>query len=48
MLHDRDTIRDELLDDIYATPDLSKPLPKYKFPNNEERAGTSISLFTTN
>ncbi len=38
MLHDRDTIRDELLDDIYATPDLSKPLPKYKFPNNEERA----------
>ncbi len=38
MLHDKDQVREELLDDIYATPDLSKPMPKYKFPKHEERA----------
>ncbi|WP_320171039.1 glutamate decarboxylase [Maridesulfovibrio sp.] len=38
MLHERDRIREELLDDVYATPDLAVVLPKYKFPKQEQRA----------
>lgn len=35
MLHEKDKIREELLDDIYASSDLSLTLPKYKFPKEE-------------
>ncbi len=35
-LHERDNVRDKLLDDIYASNDLSVRMPKYKFPNKEE------------
>ncbi|WP_320174020.1 glutamate decarboxylase [Maridesulfovibrio sp.] len=35
MLHEKDKIRAELLDDIYASSDLSLTMPKYKFPEEE-------------
>ncbi len=34
-LHEKDTIRHQLLDDIYASSDLSVSMPKYKFPDTE-------------
>ena len=34
-LHNRDSVRDKLLDDVYASSDLSVRLPKYKFPKEE-------------
>ncbi len=34
-LHHKDSIRDDLLDDVYASNDLSVSMPKYKFPKNE-------------
>ena len=37
-LHQRDTVRDDLLDDIYASSDLSVSMPKYKMPENEHDA----------
>ncbi len=35
-LHEKDNVREELMDDIYASPDLSVKLPKYKFPDTME------------
>jgi glutamate decarboxylase len=34
-LHEKDTVRDNLLDDVYSSADLSVRMPKYKFPENE-------------
>ncbi|MCF8033958.1 MAG: glutamate decarboxylase [Desulfarculaceae bacterium] len=36
-LHAKEHVRDNLLDDIYATSDLSVAMPKYKFPAGENR-----------
>ena len=35
MLHERDSIRDELLDDVFASADLTVALPKYRMPDRE-------------
>ena len=35
-LHDRDKVREKLLDDVYASDDLLANTPKYKFPENEK------------
>ena len=35
-LHERNTVRDNFLDDIYASTDLLVRMPKYKFPKNEQ------------
>ncbi len=35
MLHEKNTIRDNLLDDVFASADLSLRTPKYKFPEEE-------------
>ncbi|HLR29367.1 MAG TPA: glutamate decarboxylase, partial [Paenalcaligenes sp.] len=35
-LHDKDSIRKNLLDDIYASSDLSVALPKYQMPSAEQ------------
>ena len=32
-LHDKNSIRHRIEDEIYASTDLSVRLPKYKFPN---------------
>jgi glutamate decarboxylase len=37
-IHEKDKIRGELLDDIYASSDLSIVMPKYKFPKKEHAA----------
>lgn len=37
-LHAKDSIRDEQLNDVYATTDLSVSMPKYKFPDQEHDA----------
>ena len=31
-LHERDTVRDELEDCVFADRDLTRPVPKYRFP----------------
>jgi len=35
-LHEKDKVRANLLDDIYASTDLSVRMPKYKFPKDEQ------------
>ena len=35
-LHEKDTVRANLLDDIFASTDLSVRMPKYKFPKDEQ------------
>ena len=34
-LHEKDTVRANSLDDVYASTDLSVRMPKYKFPEEE-------------
>src|SRR5271170_5729517 len=34
-LHDRETVRDELLDCIYASAEMNVEIPKYKFPKSQ-------------
>ena len=36
MLHDKNSVRDNLEDEVYASADLSVSLPKYKFPDTEQ------------
>ena len=35
-LHEKDSIKPNLLDDLYASSDLSVRMPKYKFPEDEQ------------
>ncbi len=37
-LHEKNTVRNNLLDDVYASSDLAKKIPRYKFPQKEENA----------
>jgi len=37
-LHEKDKVRDNLLDDVYASADLSVSMPKYVFPEKEHEA----------
>jgi len=37
-LHGKDEVRDRLNDDVYASPDLSVPMPKYRIPDEEHSA----------
>jgi len=37
-LHEKNKIRDNLLDDVYSSEDLSIRMPKYKFPTEEREA----------
>src|SRR5664279_1976629 len=36
MLHAKDTIRDDLADDVFASNDLSVSMPKYRIPEREQ------------
>lgn len=38
MLHERDNIRDELFDEVFASTDLSVALPKFRMPEKEHLA----------
>ncbi len=44
MLHDKDTVRDELEDDVYASADLSIGMPKYRFPGKEQEPRHAYSV----
>ena len=44
MLHQRDTVRDDLLDSIYSAQDLSARLPKYRLPDTERDARHAFQL----
>lgn len=35
MLHEKDTVRNDLADDVFASIDLSVSMPKYKMPEKE-------------
>ena len=35
-LHSKDSVRELLNDEVYASTDLSVALPKYKFPQSEQ------------
>ncbi|MCR8722700.1 glutamate decarboxylase [Frigidibacter sp. ROC022] len=43
-LHRRNDIRDALLDDVYASPDLSHSLPKYRMPAEEREPRHAYAL----
>ena len=43
-LHSKDDVREDLLDDIYASADLSVSMPKYKFPENEHAPRHAYSV----
>lgn len=43
-LHSRDEIRDDLLDDVYASTDLSVAVPKYRFPADEHNAEHAFAV----
>lgn len=43
-LHRKNDVRNELLDDIYASSDLSRSLPKYRLPETEQNPRHAYSL----
>jgi glutamate decarboxylase len=43
-LHDRDTVRDQLEDSVHANRDPAKPVPKYRFPQDESPAQDAYQI----
>jgi glutamate decarboxylase len=43
-LHDRNSIREQLDDSVFAGQDLSKAMPKYRFPTDEIRAEDAFQV----
>ena len=43
-LHSKDEVRSELLDDVYASADLSVVMPKYKMPEHEHEPRHAFSV----
>lgn len=46
MLHNKETIRDQLKEDIYSTTDASLVLPKYKIPDGEHDPRLALRMVT--
>ncbi|KQZ85121.1 glutamate decarboxylase [Microbacterium sp. Root166] len=44
MLHKKDDVRDELLDEVFASGDLSVSLPKYRMPQKEHLASHAYQV----
>lgn len=44
VLHERDTIREKIEDDVYASVDLAVSMPKYKFPDCEQDPRCAYSV----
>ena len=42
VLHAKQTVEDALDDDVYASVDLSVSMPKYKFPETEDRSAACL------
>ena len=43
-LHSKDSVRDNLEDDVYASADLSQSMPKYRFPDSEHDPRAAYSV----
>ena len=43
-MHDRDSIRHQLDDSVFAGQDLATALPKYRFPDNEVAPGHAYQV----
>src|ERR1700722_19023919 len=43
-LHERDTVREQLTDCVFAGRDATKPVPKYKFPPDESLARQAFQV----
>lgn len=43
-LHDRDSIRDQSEDCVFAARDMNRPIPKYKFPREETQPREAYQL----
>lgn len=43
-LHSRQGVHDALLDDVYASDDLSSALPRYRFPTTEEHPNNAFNV----
>lgn len=43
-LHDKETVRDNLFDDVYSSKDLSVVLPKYRIPESEQLANHAYQV----
>ncbi|RYZ36372.1 MAG: glutamate decarboxylase, partial [Myxococcaceae bacterium] len=43
-LHGKDEVRDRLNDDVYASPDLSVPMPKFRIPDDEHSADHAYAV----
>jgi glutamate decarboxylase len=46
MLHSKNDVRDELLDEVFATTDLSQAMPKYKMPEKEHDPRHAFQVVT--
>lgn len=46
-LHKKETVRDELMDDVYACTDVCASIPKYRFPKVETPASTPTNWCMT-
>ena len=44
VLHEQDSVRDNLDDDVYASVDLSVSMPKYRFPKEEHDPRHAYSI----
>jgi glutamate decarboxylase len=44
MLHAKSEVQDELLEDVYASTDLSTSVPKYRFPEEEHAAAHAYAM----
>ncbi len=44
VLHDKNSVRDSLEDDVYASADLSVSMPKYRFPTSEQSPRAAYSV----
>ena len=43
-LHERDTVRDQMADCVFVGRDLTRPVPKYKFPRDESRPAEAFQV----
>ncbi|MFL7838904.1 MAG: glutamate decarboxylase [Candidatus Promineifilaceae bacterium] len=44
MIHHKDTVRDELMDEVFASNDLSVAMPKYKMPEKEHESRHALQV----
>jgi glutamate decarboxylase len=43
-LHERDTVREQLEDSVFAGHNLTRPVPKYRFPRNETQSREAFQV----